>query len=94
MYQTEFALKWNKTEINISVLKALVINLLFSQNVLTLRKESDPFISVSIENFMFLCFLSIYSRKKLSIFWFIKQNKNVINISFVINWFEIFVAIF
>ena len=47
----------------VSFLKSLVTNLSFSQNLFTTRKESDPFLSVSIENFMFLCFLFIYSRK-------------------------------
>ena len=51
------------TPLNVSFLKTLVTNLLFSQNVFTSRKESDLFISVSIESFMFLCFLFIYSRK-------------------------------
>ena len=51
------------TPLKVSFLKALVTNLLFSRNILTLRKESDLLISVSIENFMFLCSLLIYSRK-------------------------------
>ena len=52
------------TPLGVSFLKTLVTNLSFSRNILTLRKESDPFISLSIENFVFLCFLFTYSRKK------------------------------
>ena len=51
------------TPLNISFLKTLVTNLSFSQNIFTTKKGSYPFISVSIENFMFLWFLLIYSRK-------------------------------
>ena len=56
-------LKLVYTPLNVSFLKTLVTNLSFSQNIFTSRKESYPFISVSIEYFMFLCFLFIYSRK-------------------------------
>ena len=51
------------TPLNVSFLKTLATNLSFSRNILDSRKKSDPFISVSIENFMFLRFLFIYSRK-------------------------------
>ena len=51
------------TPLSVSFLKTMVTNLSFSQSIFTSRKESDPFISVSIENFMFLCSLFIYSRK-------------------------------
>ena len=78
--------------LNISFLKTLIRNFLFSQNILTSTKESDPFISVSIDNFMFLCFWLIFSRKNVHVL-IIKQNKFIICISFVINCFEIFWAI-
>ena len=78
------------TTLNVSFLETLVTHLSFSRNIFTSRKESDPFISVSIENFMFLCFLFIYSRKNCACSGLL----NIIHISFVINRFEIFRGIF
>ena len=70
--------------LNVSFLKTIVTKLPFSGNIFASRKERDSFISVSIENFMFLCFIYMF-KKKLRMFRFIKQNKNIIHISFVIN---------
>ena len=63
------------TPLNISFLKTLVTNLLFSQNIFTLRKERDLFISASIENFMFFCFLFIYSRKNCACSGLLQKTK-------------------
>ena len=52
------------TPLNVSFLKTLATNSLFSRNIFKWGKESDTFISVSIENFMLFYFLFIYSRKK------------------------------
>ena len=49
------------TALNVPFLKALVTNLSFSQNIFLSRKESDLFITVSIENFMFLCLSIVQS---------------------------------
>ena len=75
-------------QLNVSFLKTLVTNLLFSRNIFTSRKGSDPFILVSIEKINVLMFFIYMSKKQLRMFWFIKQNKNIIHISFVINRFE------
>ena len=84
--------------LNYPFLKTLVTNLWFSQNIFTSKKESNLFISVSIEHFMFLCFIYIFFiyifKKKSPMFWLIKQNKNIIQIFFVINRFKIFQVIF
>ena len=66
------------TPLNIPFLKTLVTNLLFSGNIFTSRKESDLFISVSIENFMFLCFLYIYSRKNCTFSGLLNKKKKKI----------------
>ena len=81
-------------QLNVSFLKTLVTNLLFSRNIFTSRKVSDPFISVSIEKINVLMFFIYISQKKLRMSWFIKQNKNIIHISFVINRFEMTQVIF
>ena len=39
-------------------------------------------------------FFTYIFKKKLHMLWFIKENKNIIHISFAINRFEIFRAIF
>ena len=44
------------TPLSVSFPTALVTNFPFSGNSLPSRKESEPFILVSIENLMFLCF--------------------------------------
>ena len=80
------------TPLKVSFLKTLVANLPFSQNIFTSRKESDLFISVSIENFMFLCFLFIYSRKHCACSGLLHKTKISSHI-FCKNRFEIFWAI-
>ena len=57
LYSSEIKLmKLVYNPLNVSFLETLVTNLSFSRNIFISRKESDPFISASIENFMFLCF--------------------------------------
>ena len=55
------------TPLNVSFLKTQVTKLSFSRNIFTSRKESDPFISDSIENFRFL-FFYLYIQEKIAHF--------------------------
>ena len=48
------------TPLNLSFLKTLLVNLPFSQQVLTSRKENELSFSVLNENLIFLCLLLMY----------------------------------
>ena len=81
-HQTKLVLKWNKTD-EISVYPTKFFFSKNTSNKLTVfskyfhikKGKCDPFISVSIENFMFLCLFFFIFKKKLRMFWYIKQNK-------------------
>ena len=89
MHETKLVLKWDKTdEISVNPTERIFSentsnfsNFSFSRNILTSRKETDPFNSVSIENFMFLCFLLMYSAKNCACSGLLNKTKT--KISFV-----------
>ena len=80
------------TPLNVSFLKTLVTNLSFSWSIFTSRKDSEN-LKGQWKFHVLMVFIYIF-KKKLCMFWFIKQSKNIIHISFVINRFEILQAIF
>ena len=108
MYQTKLLLKWNKTdEISVHptkrffskntsnklILKTLVTNIFLSKYFHIKKGKWPVYFSLDWKFRVLMFFIYIF-KKKICMFWFIKQNRNIIHISSVINRFEIFWAIF
>ena len=77
------------TPLNVSFLKTLVLNLSFSLQILTSRKEKELSCSVSNKNLIFVSFVHVFN-KSWNLLRFFKQNKNIIDVSFIIYWFKRF----
>ena len=83
-------LKLVYTPFNKSFLKTLVANLPFYLQIITSRKEKELFFfSFKWKFNIFVSFVHVIN-KLWNFFWFFKQHKNVINLSFIIHWFERF----
>ena len=99
MYQTKLILKWNETdEISVHPTKRFFSKdtgnklIVFLKYFHTKKGKWPIYFSLNWKFHVVMFFIYIF-KKKLFMFWFIKQNKNIIHISFVINRFEIFRAI-
>ena len=96
MYQTKLVLRWNKIDkISVYPTKRFFSKntgnklIVFSKYFHSKKGKRPVYFSLNWKFHVLMFFIYIF-KKKLRMFWFIKQNKNIIHISFLINRFEIF----
>ena len=78
-------MKLGYTPLNVHFLKTLITNFCFFSKYFNIKKGKWlVYFSLNWQLHVLMFFINIF-KKKLHIFWFVKQNKNIVPISFVIN---------